>query len=332
MTKKNKLEKALEYSNTIFNSIIIFILISGTIIWADTNGIWHFPEDIRPGTFGTDEGANLSNNYTFLPDIYFNSTIILKNMPDCAIGTDSNNKLNCDPNFLALLNCHKQGLLLGDGECIYPMGIDITPSTYIFNNLTDLEINTIVNSNTIKLTGFVKEISATIKGDSTAYFDINGINKGQTTTISPNDNVTLKIKSSNDYETTKWVNVTIGRNKFVWNVETKSDIITSYSLTSCEKYINGIISNEDCTTTWNILENSGYFCGYEGRSSCCATFRNKFIHEDGTIVWSAPLSGGYGNWPSECVNWGNTMYQPTWIGYDPDCITSENEICNMGVY
>ena len=48
--------------NTISNIFILSILFFGGVAWADTNGVWHWPEDVRPGVFGTDEGGG---NWSF---------------------------------------------------------------------------------------------------------------------------------------------------------------------------------------------------------------------------------------------------------------------------
>jgi len=42
--------------------LMLFLFTSLNIALAD-NGVWHFAEDIKPGTFGQDEG--LTGNYIF---------------------------------------------------------------------------------------------------------------------------------------------------------------------------------------------------------------------------------------------------------------------------
>ena len=43
--------------NFITNIVILSVMVFGGFVWADTNGVWVFAEDIRPGTFGADEGS-----------------------------------------------------------------------------------------------------------------------------------------------------------------------------------------------------------------------------------------------------------------------------------
>ena len=63
------------------NLLILFLLIFGGAVWADSNGVWHFPEDIRPGIFGSDEGDILSG-YTFMNPVYTNNTIYVSRIED----------------------------------------------------------------------------------------------------------------------------------------------------------------------------------------------------------------------------------------------------------
>ena len=72
------------------NLIILFLLIFGGAVWADSNGVWHFPEDIRPGIFGSDEGDS-NSEYTFVNPIYSNNTLYVSSIVD---SKDSNYSLN----------------------------------------------------------------------------------------------------------------------------------------------------------------------------------------------------------------------------------------------
>ncbi len=53
-------------SFTMASIAFILVLFSG-LIWADSNGIWHHAQDIRPGTFGEDETLNGYND----PTVYY---------------------------------------------------------------------------------------------------------------------------------------------------------------------------------------------------------------------------------------------------------------------
>jgi len=54
-----------------FYSLIVLwtLILSGFIVWADSNGVWHEAKDVRPGTiFGSDE-AHYADGTTFDSDV-----------------------------------------------------------------------------------------------------------------------------------------------------------------------------------------------------------------------------------------------------------------------
>lgn len=53
------MNKFKENFNFYTNILFLFVLIFGGVIWADSNGIWTKAEDVKPGTFGADEGAGM---------------------------------------------------------------------------------------------------------------------------------------------------------------------------------------------------------------------------------------------------------------------------------
>ena len=56
--------KFQENFNTITNIIILVFLLFTSLVYADSNGIWHRAEDVRPGFFGSDE-ANYGDDATY---------------------------------------------------------------------------------------------------------------------------------------------------------------------------------------------------------------------------------------------------------------------------
>ena len=50
-----------------------------TMSYANSNGIWSYPEDIRAGVFGADEGLSESDRYVFNNQVHFNRDITLEN-------------------------------------------------------------------------------------------------------------------------------------------------------------------------------------------------------------------------------------------------------------
>lgn len=66
-----KANKILIISLTL-NAMFLVSLIVGGIVFADTNGVWHNSEDVRSGTFGTDEA---DGEYVFENPVEFNNEI-----------------------------------------------------------------------------------------------------------------------------------------------------------------------------------------------------------------------------------------------------------------
>lgn len=58
---------------------IIFIMILSLNFTYANNGIWTYPEDIRAGVFGADEGLSESDRYVFNNQVHFNRDITLEN-------------------------------------------------------------------------------------------------------------------------------------------------------------------------------------------------------------------------------------------------------------
>ena len=60
--------------------ILIFILIVLSPIYADSNGIWTYSEDIRAGIFGADENLDSLDFYGFNNIVYFNVGLVASNI------------------------------------------------------------------------------------------------------------------------------------------------------------------------------------------------------------------------------------------------------------
>lgn len=86
-----------ENFNFITNILLFFILVFGTIVYADTNGVWHKAEDVQGGIFGLDEqdvsavlGFRFINKVIFSSDVYLNTSNCNK------ISTDNTGKMICN--------------------------------------------------------------------------------------------------------------------------------------------------------------------------------------------------------------------------------------------
>ena len=60
--------------------IILIGFLSISFSYANSNGIWTYPEDIRAGVFGADENLDSSDNYTFNNIVYFNRDLVASNI------------------------------------------------------------------------------------------------------------------------------------------------------------------------------------------------------------------------------------------------------------
>ncbi len=93
MVKENFMIRFNFYLNLFF----IFIFLFGGLIWADSNGVWTLSEDIREGTFGSDELSDPSGfGFRFLSQVLFDNSVILTYNKSCnSLDTDSNGKVIC---------------------------------------------------------------------------------------------------------------------------------------------------------------------------------------------------------------------------------------------
>jgi len=91
MTRKDILKNISLFLNGIFFASLFF-----GILWADTNGVWNFAEDLNGGIIGADQ-QKTNMNYTFINPVYFNTSVGLKNITNCngKLYTDSNGKILC---------------------------------------------------------------------------------------------------------------------------------------------------------------------------------------------------------------------------------------------
>ena len=136
---------------SILTSIFITVLFLGTIVWADTNGIWHLTKDVMPGTFGADEG-DTSTSYIFQNPVSFTNSLIYKgteldakyvnenqaNSITSAMITDGQ-VTNNDVNFNYATSGSKGGSATNSNSCNADGICEITTGTIS----SELKVNTI---------------------------------------------------------------------------------------------------------------------------------------------------------------------------------------------
>jgi hypothetical protein len=87
--------------NLFLRKILVAVFIAQTLFtlsYADTNGIWTYPEDIESGVFGADENNPANSNYTFNDIVYFNENIFSSaNMSAHSFVSSTNSNRYVDP-------------------------------------------------------------------------------------------------------------------------------------------------------------------------------------------------------------------------------------------
>jgi len=81
--------------NTITNTLMIFILIFGGVVWADDNCIWHRAEVVVSGTFGSDQG---NGNFTFPNNLEIKDSVDVKN--NLVVNSDVNQGTEIDSDLI----------------------------------------------------------------------------------------------------------------------------------------------------------------------------------------------------------------------------------------
>lgn len=82
------------------NTLVLFVLVFGGIVLADSNGVWHKAEDVQGGTFGNDEqDVSASIGYTFKNKLTLQNDLLLTSpsLLNCngKLITDSTGKVSC---------------------------------------------------------------------------------------------------------------------------------------------------------------------------------------------------------------------------------------------
>ena len=132
--------------NTITNLFIITILLFGGLVWADTNGIWHYATDIRSGIFGADEDG-VGGGFSFISDVTFNADVNLNNVSNCAgklitepdgtiyCGVDNVNDADADStNELQVLSINDHTISLSNSVGNITMPDNVNDADYVVGN------------------------------------------------------------------------------------------------------------------------------------------------------------------------------------------------------
>ncbi len=173
-----------------------------------------------------------------------------------------------------ITTCHgsfrgcNDGVLTGDFGYIYStctvLGQDITPDAFNFTNQTDVELNTVITSETLTLTsynGTINVLVSTLDGLGNPEFSTDGGSTWKSLgNITEAENLTIRVISINDYLQSRVVNITVGNYTTLWNVTTKDNIITVKLFGDTRMWSNGEIA-KNCYDYLNSSKENYLYSG-----------------------------------------------------------------------
>ncbi len=234
--------------------------------------------------------CNISGNYSGLISI---------NISSCLTNLDSGNldiTLLSNSGFFSTTQYYE----------IIPRDKD--PDQFNFTNQINVNLNTVIISNTIIPTGFDAETNVKINGTGNPQFSINGGIYTNNSNFTIGDNITLRLTSSSNPLTTNSATLSIGGISTIWNVTTKNIIYYTFTSSITATSTNGILlsnyidpaSADEFVITVNsgvTLSGKAGANGANGASvASCNSYANNCngqLYGSGTDGTSAS-SGGYG--------------------------------------
>ena len=204
----------------IYLYFVIFIFFVGSFVWGDSNGIWHYAQDIRPGTFGSDE---YRGQYTFIDSLNASA--------DLFVGNGSGNVLTVNgiSTFIDFVIIQDDLFIRNDTWIFGSLYVD---SNATVDSLTVTNGSTLSGGATINgLLNVVGDASVNndlfINGDTT----INGITTINELTISGGGNIDMSGNriinlegplNPQDAATREYVDTVVNDNNIMW-VDAKYD-------------------------------------------------------------------------------------------------------------
>lgn len=198
---------------------------------------------------------------------------------------------------------------------------DTTPNPFTFTDKTNVELNTVVISNTITVTGITAQVSISIIGGS---YSING---GPFTsnpyTAANGQNVTVQIKSSNSYSTSTSSTLYIGDVSDTFTVTTKAMPANVYILPNHTGYIDSIGYVE---VTGEVFNNTSNYIKYVKINANLFNSNGQLIDTDFTYTLLDNLPPGV----TTCfkIYFSNTSgasyYQIESVSYSPNGVPLPN--------
>ncbi|MCC7253067.1 hypothetical protein [Hyphomicrobium sp.] len=106
---------------------------------------------------------------------------------------------------------------------ITTVGPDTTPSAFVFLDLTDQDLNSLVESETITISGINTSAPVSVSGDGSPQISINGGGWVTSGTIANGQTLAVRLTSANAYITANTATVNVGGVTDNWSVTTKPD-------------------------------------------------------------------------------------------------------------
>lgn len=175
-------------------------------------------------------------------------------------------------------------------------GQDTTVDAYDFTNQNNLNLSTLVYSNTETITGISTGVSVSINGNS-AEFSINGGSYGTSGTITNNQTLRLRMNTSGSYVTNTATTVNVGGVTDTWTITTRGQtpVTTPNSITATQTTNTAATAQTvDATATHQFL-GSGTLQVSNNNSSYSANGTDFSQNRNTTVTYYARSLGGDGN-------------------------------------
>ena len=102
---------------------------------------------------------------------------------------------------------------------------DTTPDAFNFTDQSNLNLNTLIYSNTVTISGINQTVS--VSATNGAQFSINGGSYVTSGSISNGQTLRIRLTSSGSYDTTTSTTVTVGGTSDIWSITTRSAVVAS---------------------------------------------------------------------------------------------------------
>ncbi|MBI1363423.1 MAG: hypothetical protein GC134_05510 [Proteobacteria bacterium] len=122
---------------------------------------------------------------------------------------------------------------------------DVTPNAFNFSNLSAQELDTLVSSNGVTISGFEGPLNVSVGGQGSPELKVDSGPWTSSAQIEPGQSVQLRMTTANAFATSYVASVSIGTYTTSWTVTTKQDML-----------YGGAHSPDDCTLAFGVVDNT----------------------------------------------------------------------------